>query len=263
MILLLDIGNTNINIAVADKNKILAKWRISTIHNRTADEYIALITQLMSNNKIKPSNIKDVAICSVVPPIMMHINKMCQSLFGVSAKSVGKELKANLQVKIDNPSEVGADRLVNAVGVAKLYGVPAIVVDFGTATTFDIIDGKGDYCGGVISPGVNLSLRALHEFAARLPSVPVEKTDKVIGKNTKDAMQSGVYWGYVGLIEGLLQRIKTEMKCKPVVVATGGLAPLFAEGTKMIEHIDADLTIIGLLEIYNNQKTAKKLKRVS
>ena len=252
MILLLDIGNTNINIAVADGDRIIAKWRISTIHNRTADEYIALLTQLMSNQKIEPSDIKDVAISSVVPPIMMHINKMCQSLFGVSAKVIGAELHARIQVKTDKPSEVGADRIVNAVGVAKLYGTPAIVVDFGTATTFDIVDKNGDYCGGVISPGVNLSLHALHEFAARLPSVPVERTAKVIGTNTRDAMQSGVYWGYVGLIEGLLVRIKSEMDGKPIVVATGGLAPLFAEGTTAIEHIDADLTIVGLLEIYNH-----------
>jgi len=254
MILLIDIGNTNINLAVAEKGKIIARWRIATVRNRTADEYIALLTQLMSNEKIKPAKIKDVAVSSVVPQIMMHINKMCQSLFGVSPKAVGQELKANLKVKTDNPGEVGADRIVNAVGVAKMYGTPAIVVDFGTATTFDIVDKFGDYCGGVISPGINLSLHALHEFAARLPSVPVEKTTKVIGTNTKDAMQSGIYWGYVGLIEGLLERIKNEMDGKPVVVATGGLAPLFAEGTKAIQHIEADLTIVGLLEIYNNQK---------
>lgn len=254
MILLIDIGNTNINLAVAEKNNIIARWRVATVHNRTADEYIALLTQLMSNEKIKPAKIKDVAVSSVVPQIMMHINKMCQSLFGVSAKAVGKELKANLKVKIDKPEEVGADRIVNAIGVAKLYGTPAIVVDFGTATTFDVVDKFGDYCGGVISPGINLSLHALHEFAARLPSVPVEKTTKVIGTNTKDAMQSGIYWGYVGLIEGLLERIKNEMEGKPIVVATGGLAPLFAEGTKAIQHIEADLTIVGLLEIYRSHK---------
>lgn len=257
MILLIDIGNTNINIAVADKNKIVARWRIATTHNRTADEYIALITQLMSNHKIKPSKIKDVAVSSVVPQIMMHINKMCQSLFGVSAKSVGAELIADLKVKIDKPSEVGADRIVNAIGVAKIHGTPAIVVDFGTATTFDVIDKNGDYCGGVIAPGINLSLHALHEFASKLPSVPVERTSKVIGTNTRDAMQSGIFWGYVGLIEGLLARAAKEMSGKPVVVATGGLAPLFADDVKAIEHIEPDLTTYGLLEIYNSCKKRK------
>lgn len=256
MILLLDIGNTNINIAVADGKKIVGKWRISTIHNRTADEYIALITQLMSNQNIKPSSIADVAVSSVVPQIMMHIRKMCQSLFGVHAKEVGVDLRANLRVKTDKPSEVGADRIVNAVAVAKMFGVPAIVVDFGTATTFDVVDANGDYCGGVICPGINLSLHALHEFAAKLPSVPVEKTTKVIGTNTRDAMQSGVFWGYVGLIEGILARASAEMNCKPTVVATGGLAPLFAEDVAAIKHIEPDLTIVGLLEIYNNSQAA-------
>lgn len=254
MILLFDVGNTNINIAVAKGEEIIAKWRVATTHNRTADEYIALITQLMSNHKIEPSNIKDIAISSVVPQIMMHINKMCVSLFGIEGKAVGKELQANIIVKTDNPSEVGADRIVNAVAVKKQYSTPAIVVDFGTATTFDVVDADGNYCGGIICPGVNLSLHALYEFAARLPSVPVEKTKKVIGTNTRDAMQSGIYWGYVGLIEGLLERTAKEMGSKPIVVATGGLAPLFAESISAIEHVAADLTIMGLLEIYNSQR---------
>lgn len=254
MILLLDIGNTNINIAVADGNVIIAKWRIATTHNRTADEYIALITQLMSNHKIEPSGIKDIAISSVVPQIMMHINKMCTNLFGIEGKSVGRELKANIIVKTDNPSEVGADRIVNAVGVAKQYGTPAIVVDFGTATTFDVVDAQGNYCGGVICPGINLSLHALQEFAAKLPSIAIEKPAKVIGTNTKDAMQSGIYWGYVGLIEGLLERCTKEMEAQPIIVATGGLAPLFAQGVEAIEHVAADLTIVGLLEIYNSRR---------
>lgn len=253
MILLLDIGNTNINIAVADKKKIVAKWRIATTQNRTADEYIALLTQLMSNEKIKPSKIKDVAVSNVVPQIMMHINKMCMNLFGLEAKSVGKELQAGISIKTDNPQEVGADRIVNAVGVAKTYGVPAIVVDFGTATTFDVVDTDGNYCGGIICPGINLSLHALQEFAAKLPSIPIEKPAKVIGTNTKDAMQSGIYWGYVGLIEGLLERCCEEMSGDPTIVATGGLAPLFADGVEAIEHVAADLTITGLLEIYNAQ----------
>ncbi len=251
MILLLDIGNTNINIAVADGNEITAKWRIATTHNRTADEYIALITQLMSNSGIAPKDIDDVAVSNVVPQIMMHINKMCQSLFGIEAKRVGHELKASIVVKTDNPAEVGADRIVNAVGVAKQYGAPAIVVDFGTATTFDVVDGNGDYCGGIICPGINLSLHALQEFAAKLPSIPIEKPAKVIGTNTKDAMQSGIYWGYIGLIEGLLARCTAEMASNPTIVATGGLAPLFADGVEAIEHVAADITITGLLEIYN------------
>lgn len=252
MILLFDIGNTNINIAVADKNKIVAKWRVATVKNRTADEYIALVSQLMSNDKIKPSKIKDVAVSNVVPQIMMHINKMCMSLFGLETKQIGKELSPNIKLKVDNPAEVGADRIVNAVGVAKEYGTPAIVVDFGTATTFDVVDEKGSYCGGVICPGINLSLHALQEFAAKLPSIPIEKTKSVIGKNTRDAMQSGIYWGYIGLIEGLLKGCIAEMGAKPTIIATGGLAPLFAEGIEAIDEVAADLTINGLLEIYNS-----------
>ena len=254
MILLFDIGNTNINIAVAKKDKIIAKWRVATVKNRTADEYIALLTQLMSNEKIKPSKIKDVAVSNVVPQIMMHINKMCQTLFGLETKRVGHELKANVSLLVDKAEDVGADRIVNAVGVTKEYGAPAIVVDFGTATTFDVVDAEGNYCGGVICPGINLSLHALQEFAAKLPSIPIEKPANVIGKSTKCAMQSGIYWGYIGLIEGLLERCAGEMDDKPTIVATGGLAPLFADGVDSIEHVAADLTITGLLEIYNSNK---------
>ena len=157
-------------------------------------------------------------------------------------------------MKIDNPSEIGADRVVNAVAARKLYKRAAIIIDFGTATTFDVVDENGDYCGGVISPGINLSLSALQEAAAMLPRVWIIKPKKAIATNTKEAMQSGIYWGYIGLIEGITKRIKAEMKSNPIVIATGGLAPMFGESTKVIEKIEPDLTILGLYEIFAARK---------
>lgn len=250
MLLAIDIGNTNINLAVFKKNKLIAKWRVATIHNRTADEYIALITQLMSNEKIKPGQIKDVIIGSVVPQILLHIKKLCRNLFDKDPLILGENLDYPIKAEIDRPEEVGADRIVNAFAATKLFGAPSIIVDFGTATTFDVVNAGGSYQGGVIAPGINLSLHALQQFAAKLPSVPVEKPEKVLGKNTREAMQSGIFWGYIGLVNEIVERLKTENSFSPVVIATGGLAPLFAENTKIIEKVEPELTVLGLNEIY-------------
>jgi len=252
--LAIDAGNTNTNFAVFDEDKIIAKWRVATDHQRTGDEYSVIIGQLMLNEKIEKSSIRNVVIASVVPQIMLQLNKFSVSLFGIKPKIVGETIKYPIRIKIDNPKEIGADRVVNAVASRKLYNKPAIIIDFGTATTFDVVDGTGAYCGGVISPGINLSLSALQEAAARLPRVWIKKPNKAIGKNTVDAMQSGIYFGYIGLIEGIVSRIKAELKEKPIVIATGGLAPMFAESTKVIEKIEPDLTLIGLNEIFNTQR---------
>lgn len=254
MLLTIDIGNTNINLAVFEGDEPAAKWRVATQNNRTADEYIALITQLMSNSKISDEKITDIIIGSVVPQVMIHINKMCKLLFDKDPLVIGEDIKPNIKITTDDPEQTGSDRIINAISALKKYKPPLVIIDFGTATTFDVIDENGSYSGGMIAPGINLSLHALHQFAAKLPSVSlVEKPNTIIGKNTKDAMRSGIYWGYIGLIEGSIQRISAELKTKPIIIATGGLAPLFAESTDVIKHIEPDLTIMGLKEIYNSK----------
>ena len=253
LLLAIDAGNTNTNFAIFDGDEIIAKWRVATIHHRTGDEYAVILAQLMQNDGIERKLIKSIIIASVVPQIMIAIQKLCQNFFKIKPLIVGETIKTPIKIKIDNPHEVGADRVVNAIASRKLYKRPAIIIDFGTATTFDVVDGSGAYCGGVISPGINLSLSALQEAAARLPRVWIKKPAKVIGTNTVEAMQSGIYWGYIGLIEGITERIKKEMKTKPIVIATGGLAPMFAESTKIIEKIEPDLTLLGLKEIFQNR----------
>lgn len=253
-LLAIDAGNTNTNFAVFDGKEIIAKWRTATIHHRTGDEYSVILSQLMANEGIERKDIKNIIIASVVPQIMIAINKLCSNYFKIKPLIVGENVSYTIKIKIDNPSEIGADRVVNAIASRKLYKKAAIIIDFGTATTFDVVDDKGAYCGGVISPGINLSLSALQEAAAMLPRVWIKKPNKVIGTNTKAAMQSGIYWGYIGLIEGIVSRIKGEMKSKPVVIATGGLAPMFSESTKLIDKVEPDLTLIGLQEIFSTRK---------
>lgn len=258
MLLAIDIGNTNINFAVFNDSNanfdVKSKWRISTTSNRTADEYVALLTQLMYNDKIKHAEISDIIISSVVPQLMIHINKMCDILFSIKPLIVGDSIQPNIKIETDNPEEVGSDRIVNAISAKRIFDAPIIIVDFGTATTFDVICSEGNYAGGVISPGINLSLKALQDFAAKLPSVAVvEKPETVLGKNTRAAMKSGIFWGYVGLIEGTLMRLQEEMGVKANVIATGGLASLFNDSIPEIQKIEPDLTIYGLQEIFKNK----------
>ncbi len=258
LLLAIDAGNTNINFAVFDGNSIIAKWRIATIHNRTGDEYAVILAQLLQNEGLDKKRIKHIIIASVVPPIMLQINKLCQGLFRIKPLIVGENIQVPLKVKIDNPKEIGADRVVNAIAARLKYKRPAIIVDFGTATTFDVLDSTGAYRGGAIAPGINLSLSALQEAAARLPKVWIKKPAKVIGTNTVSAMQSGIYWGYIAMIEGMVDRIKKEMKANPLVIATGGLAPMFSESTKYIEKIEPDLTLLGLNAIFQSQEKSRK-----
>jgi len=256
MLLTIDIGNTNIVFALYEGEKQIEQARMETTGK---------IPESINDIAQKYPNISDVIVSSVVPKANEAAEKSCAYLLKVEPVFVTHE-NAGIEIDLDSPDEVGADRLVNAVAVQAHYKKPAVIIDFGTATTFDVIDGNGTYSGGVIAPGINLSMTALHMAAAQLPELTVESTEKVIGKNTKDAMQSGIYWGYIGLIEGTVKRISAEMGLKnaeqPFVLATGGLAPLFMQGTDVIDAMDQDLTMKGLVCIHNqlasseNRKTA-------
>lgn len=255
MLLAIDAGNTNIVFAVFDGKTRKASWRCKTDASRTADEYVAFLSQLCELSKIDFKSITDVIVSSVVPDANFPLRLMAFQAFGRKAKFIGKEIKdVGLKIKLEKPEELGADRIVNAIAVIKHYKAPAIVVDFGTATTFDVIDKSGAFCGGAIAPGVNLSINALHMAAAKLPKVSVSRPKKAVGSNTVAAMQSGIYWGYVGLVEGMISRITAELKTKPLVIATGGLAPLFQGDIPLIDKIDEELTLKGLLSIYEAQK---------
>lgn len=236
MFLAIDAGNTNIVFAIFEGGKIIAQWRCET-HGEIY---------------VKPGFLKTIqaaCVSSVVPDIDDKIINFCQENWNINPVFINAQ-NAGIEIIMDTPSEVGADRLVNAVAVAHDHKVPAIILDFGTATTFDVIDEKGRYQGGVIAPGINLSLKALQDTAAKLPEIEIRKPPGVIGKNTVDAMRAGIYHGYLGLIEAVITEIKKEVGSTPFVLATGGLASLFAGGTEMIDTVDADLTLRGLHVIY-------------
>ena len=257
MLLAIDSGNTNTVFAVYAEETLMGVWRCGNDPNRTADEYAVWLTQLMSLKGIPRSAITGCIIASVVPQGLFNLVSLCERYFSGPPMVIGEEgIDLGLKIKVDRPDQVGADRLVTAVSAYSRYGGPAIVIDFGTATTFDVIDGEGSYIGGVIAPGINLSAEALHMASAQLPRVRIEPTEEVIGRSTIPAMKSGIFWGYVGMIEGLIARIRKEFGKDMKVVATGGLAALFAESTDAIETTDRELTIRGLLEVYNRNKPA-------
>lgn len=250
LLLAVDVGNTNTVFAIYRDRKPLGQWRISTVRDRTGDEYAAALSQLMALDKIDHREVVDVVISSVVPQALFALKQMCAYIFDCTPKIVRENLGVGMPITIDNPDEVGADRLVNAVAAHRRYGGPLIVVDFGTATTFDIVDNSGRYCGGVIATGINLSLEALHRAAAKLPRIAVERPERVIGSSTVTAMQSGVFFGYVSMIEGMVKRIREEFGEDMTVVATGGLGGLFADATDSIDRYDRDLTMAGLVELF-------------
>ena len=255
MILAIDSGNTNVVFAVQNGTDVQNQWRATTDAERTADEYMVWLSQLMALDGINPKEIDGAIIASVVPQALFNQRSLCRRYFNTTPLVVGDPgVDLGIEVKVDRPGEVGSDRLVNAVSAHSTYGEALIVVDFGTATTFDVIDEDGAYLGGIISPGVNLSLEALHAAAAQLPRVAIGRPDGVIGKATVPAMKSGIYWGYIGLIEGLVKRIRDEYGSAMKVVATGGLATVFSNGTDVIDHLDPDLTIRGLFEIYRRNR---------
>ena len=248
--LIIDIGNTNIVFAVYNQNKILQKWRISTLIKRTMDEYILWFSSSIKDNLV----FKDIIIGSVVPDITEELKLAILSFFNKQALVVSEDFEINFPVKVDNPAEIGTDRLVNALCAWNLYKKPAIIVDFGTATTFDVVGNDGVYLGGVIAPGINLSISALHAAAARLPRIAITKPKCIIGKNTVSAMSSGVYWGYIGLIKCLLMKIEAEIGYKMTILATGGLANLFVSEIPKDVIINNDLTIHGLYIAYKEGK---------
>lgn len=257
MLLAIDAGNTNIVFAVWDGEKIRCEWRAVTKTSRTADEYAVLLKPLFELNSLSFADFDGAIIATVVPAALFDLRQLCKRYLNVDPLVIGDpQVNLGLKVLTYRPESVGADRLVNSVAAHAAYPGALIVVDFGTATTFDIVSAEGDYEGGVISPGINLSAEALHKAAAMLPRVAIARTQSVIGKDTVPAMQSGIYWGYIGLIEGIVARIKTEYGQPMTVIATGGLGRVFYGQTPAIDHYDPDLTIRGLVQIYARNSKA-------
>ena len=251
MLLAIDAGNTNIVFAVQDGETLREQWRTVTDESRTADEYFVWLNELMKLAGLGPGDIDGAIIACVVPRALFSLRDLCQRHFATQPLVIGEPgVDPGLEVRVDQPADVGADRLVNAVAAHMAHDGALIVLDFGTATTFDVVDANGDYRGGIIAPGVNLSLDALEQAAAKLPPVAIRKPGRVIGGGTVAAMESGVFWGYVSLIEGLVARVREEFGTPMKVVATGGLASLFGDSMDVIDHIDKDLTIRGLVELY-------------
>jgi len=250
MLLAIEQGNTNTLFAVHDGAAWIAQWRTATEAGRTADEYAVWLHQLLAMQGLALTDLHACIISSVVPQSLFNLRNLSRRYLHAEPLVVGENAELGIEVRIDKPSEAGADRLVNTLGGWLAYGGPLIVVDSGTATTFDIVGEDGGFEGGVIAPGVNLSMQALHEAAARLPRVAIRRPERVVGRDTVGAMQSGVFWGHVALIEGLIARIKAEYGAPMTVVATGGVASLFEGATSAIDRFDPDLTLRGLLEIW-------------
>jgi type III pantothenate kinase len=246
LLLVIDAGNTNIVFAVHDGAQWRGRWRLATSAQRTSDEYGVWLEALLRREGLAPAQITRAVIGTVVPMALYHLRRLCREWFTAEPLVVRSHLNWGLEIRVDNPDEVGADRLLNVLAAHTRFGGPLVVVDFGTATNFDVCGADGSYLGGVISPGINLSIEALHMAAARLPRIAIGRPQSVIGRSTIPAMRSGIYWGYVGLIEGLLVRIEAEFGAPLKAIATGGLAPLFAEGTDKFTAIDPDLTLDGL-----------------
>lgn len=254
MLLVFDVGNTNIVMGIYREDKLLHSWRLSTERNQTADEYEIKIRALLDSARIAVSDISDVIISSVVPPLMPALERMAGRCFGTEPLIVEPGIKTGLSILYDNPREVGADRIVNAVAGYELYGGPLIIIDFGTATTFCVIDGEGRWIGGAISPGISVSAEGLFQRASRLPRVELVKPKQVVGRNTVAGIQSGIIFGFAGLVDGIVNRIIKETGFNPKVIATGGLAEVIAGESETIEAVEADLTLEGLRIIYNRNK---------
>jgi type III pantothenate kinase len=254
MLLAIDCGNTNTVFSIWDGRRFLATWRIATDYKRTADEYFVWLSSLMMLTKTE-AQVDEAIISSTVPRVVFNLRVLCNRYFNCRPLVVGRpECALPVPPRVDAGTTVGPDRLVNTVGGFDRHGGNLIVIDFGTATTFDVVDVDGAYIGGVIAPGVNLSLEALHMAAAALPHVEVSRPQKAIGTNTVACMQSGVYWGYIGLAEGIVRQIRAERDAPMKVIATGGLAPLFAQGFELFDAVEDDLTMHGLVLIHRHNK---------
>jgi len=255
MLLAIDVGNTGVKLGVFDGDKLRASWRMATSLSRMGDEYASLLLTLLEHQGLSHRDIESVALGSVVPPLVGTLKEMFQRYFEITPFVVEAGVKTGVRIRMDNPKEVGADRIINAAAARILYGAPAIIVDLGTATTFDVLSGEGDYIGGCIAPGIVTGAEALFARASKLPRVELTRPKRAIGSNTVNAIQSGIIFGYVGLIEGIVSRIRAEMGGESRVIATGGFAELMAKETSTIDIVDTDLTLRGLRLIYLMNKT--------
>ncbi len=254
MLLAVDIGNTNVTLGIFEGEHLRATWRMATDINQMGDEYAAMLLTLLAHHGLKTSDINEAAMCSVVAPLVGTFEDLLRRYFKTQAVVVRPGAKTGVRIVYPNPREVGADRIVNCAAAHHLYHGPVIVVDMGTATSFDIVSKDGEFIGGVIAPGIVIAAQALYTRTAALPRVELVAPEKAIGTTTVTAMQSGIVFGYIGLVEGLLRRVQEELPEKALVVATGGYAGLIAEGTKMIDEVNPDITLVGLRLIYQMNK---------
>jgi type III pantothenate kinase len=285
MLLALDVGNTNTKLGLyrldednagvpatpqspeaPKKPTLVAHWRVTTHHQQTADEYSVLFVNLFKMNGIEPSQVTHIIISSVVPPVETTLRQVCETCFHVDPLFVEPGIKTGMPVLVDNPSELGADRLADSIAAFERYGGPCIVVNFGTATRFEVVSARGEYLGGAISPGLGISADALFTHAARLSRVDIKRPAKVIGTNTITHLQSGLYYGYIGLVDGILERMIDELKpaelgAQPKVIACGGLAHMIAEGSRFITDIDDMLTLDGLLILFERNRATRPRNR--
>jgi type III pantothenate kinase len=251
LLLVLDIGNTNVTLGVFDGPALKSTWRLATDPRRMPDEYGFFMANIMSYRGVQPSDITGACICSVVPPLIPTFEEVCRNYFAVQPLTVSAGVKTGISIQYDSPRDVGTDRVADAVAALKLYGGPVIVVDFGTATVFDAVSADGKYLGGALAPGINLSADALYQSTSQLRRVELVPPATAIGKNTVAAMQSGLIFGYIGLVEGMVARFKNELGPEAKVIATGGLAELMARETTVFDAVNPDLTLLGLRMIYD------------
>lgn len=255
MLLVINVGNTNIILGVYEGKRLLAHWRLGTVKERTSDEFGAFFMGFFNNEKLEASKVEAVVIASVVPPIMYSLEHAIRKYFKTEPILIGPGIKTGINIKYEHPRELGADRIVNAVAAWEIYRGPVIIVDFGTATTFNAVSSKGEFLGGAICPGIKISAEALFQGTAKLPRIELSKPESVIGRNTAVSMQAGIFYGYVGQVNNIVNRIKKEMKEENIkVIATGGLARLIASEAESIDEINGHLTLEGLRIIYEKNR---------